>query len=165
MSKLKTPQFMRDINIFVSGLGHLGVSDEFELPKVLFNRETKNAGGFEQEIKDGTFQKMECKLIIEKYSKAMIAALGDGSNASFVIKGSISENGRDISAVATIKGDFDVDFGKWKAKEAIKQTLDIKVKFFELEVDGIQYCQIDVKNMIAIINGKDHLSELRANIQ
>jgi len=164
-SELKVPGFMQDINIFVSSIGHLGVSESVELPKIAFSRESKNAGGFEQEVKVGTFEKMDCKLVIEEYSSNVMEAITDNDAASFVIKGSVSQGGKSVPAVATIRGDFDTDFGSWKAKEAVKQTIEIKVKFFELEINGVQLVQIDTKNMIAKINGTDVLADLRANIQ
>ena len=165
MANLRTPAFIQDINIFVNGIGHLGTSEEFELPKIQFNRETLDKGGFEVDFETGTFSKLECKLVIQEYSSLVAQAMSDSENAYFVVKGSVFKAGVATPAVATIKGDFDLDLGSWKAKEAIKQTIEIKVKFFELEVNGVQHIQLDTKNMIAKINGKDYLSTLRTNIQ
>lgn len=164
MAEIKTPQFIQDINIFANGIGHLGVSDEFELPKIQFNRETLNAGGFETEVKNGTFQKLEAKFVLKQYSKYVIEAMANAENAYFVAKGSVFSDGKAVPAVATIKGDFDLDLGSWKAKEQVKKTIEVKVKYFELEVDGKQFVQLDTKNMIAKINGKDLLAQLRSNI-
>ena len=59
MAEIKTPQFIQEINIFANGIGHLGVSDEFELPKIQFNRETLNAGGFETRDIDPIWQALD----------------------------------------------------------------------------------------------------------
>ena len=165
MATIKNPEFIQDINVFVNGIGHLGTSEEFELPKIQFNRETVDKGGFEIDLQTGTFSKLECKLVIQEYSSLVAQAMSDSENAYFVVKGSVFKAGVATPAVATIKGDFDLDLGSWKAKEAVKQTIEIKVKFFELEINGVQHIQIDTKNMIAKINGKDYLSTLRTNIQ
>lgn len=164
MAEIKAPEFIQDINVFVNGIGHLGVSDEFELPKIQFNRETQNAGGFEIDVKNGTFQKLEAKFVLKQYSKNVIEAMAKSEDAYFVIKGSVFSDGKAVPAVATIKGDFDLDLGSWKAKEQVKKTVEVKVKFFELEVNGKQFVQLDTKNMIAKINGKDLLAQLRSNI-
>jgi uncharacterized protein len=164
MADIKAPEFIQDINVFVNGIGHLGVSDEFELPKIQFNRETQNAGGFEIDVKNGTFQKLEAKFVLKQYSKNVIEAMSKSEDAYFVVKGSIFSDGKAVPAVVTIKGDFDLDLGNWKAKEQVKKTIEVKVKYFELEVNGKQFVQLDTKNMIAKINGKDLLAELRSNI-
>ncbi len=161
---IKVPEFMQEINVFANGIGHLGVSDEFELPKIQFNRESLVIGGFEVDIKNGTFQKLEAKMVLKQYSKNVFEAMANDSTSYFVVKGSVFSDGVAVPAVATIKGDFDLDLGSWKAKENLKQTIEVKVKFFELEVNGKQFVQLDTKNMIAKINGKDLLAELRSNI-
>lgn len=164
MAGIKTPKFMQDINIFANGIGHLGTSESFELPKIAWNRESMEKGGFEIDVKTGIFSKMETKLVIEEYSSNVIAAMADDENSYFVVKGSVYSEGKATPAVATIKGDFDLDLGSWKAKEKLSQSLEIKVKYFELEMNGEQQILIDTKNMIAKINGKDMLAELRSNI-
>lgn len=161
---IKVPEFMQEINVFANGIGHLGVSDEFELPKIQFNRESLVIGGFEVDVKNGTFQKLEAKMVLKQYSKNVFEAMANDSTSYFVVKGSVFSDGVAVPAVATIKGDFDLDLGSWKAKEQLKQTIEVKVKFFELEINGKQFVQLDTKNMIAKINGKDLLAELRSNI-
>lgn len=161
---IKVPEFVQEINVFANGIGHLGVSDEFELPKIQFNRESLVIGGFEVDVKNGTFQKLEAKMVLKQYSKNVFEAMANDSTSYFVVKGSVFSDGVAVPAVATIKGDFDLDLGSWKAKEQLKQTIEVKVKFFELEINGKQFVQLDTKNMIAKINGKDLLAELRSNI-
>jgi len=164
MAAIKVPEFMQEINVFANGIGHLGVSDEFELPKIQFNRESLVIGGFEVDIKNGTFQKLEAKIVLKQYSKNVFEAMANDSTSYFVVKGSVFSDGVAVPAVATIKGDFDLDLGSWKAKEQLKQTIEVKVKFFELEINGKQFVQLDTKNMIAKINGTDLLAQLRSNI-
>lgn len=161
---IKVPEFVQEINVFANGIGHLGVSDEFELPKIQFNRESLVIGGFEVDVKNGTFQKLEAKMVLKQYSKNVFEAMANDSTSYFVVKGSVFSDGVAVPAVATIKGDFDLDLGSWKAKEQLKQTIEVKVKFFELEINGKQFVQLDTKNMIAKINGTDLLAQLRSNI-
>ena len=47
------PQTMRDINIFVDGIGHLGTSAEFELPKINQKKFSQEFGGFERDVLTG----------------------------------------------------------------------------------------------------------------
>jgi len=162
---VQVPEFVQDINVFAGGIGHLGVSDEVELPKIAFTREDISAGGFEKEVLVGTLEKMEAKITVNQYSTSIMEQATKQKEAYFVIKGSIKKGSAAVPAVATIKGDFDIEFGNLKAKEAVKQTLEIKVKFFEFEVNGEQLVQLDADNMIAKIYGVDYLAELRSNIQ
>ena len=57
MSKL--PQSMREINIFVDAIGHLGTSEEFELPKINQKKFSQEFGGFEREVLTGSFEKRQ----------------------------------------------------------------------------------------------------------
>lgn len=167
MSKL--PQSMREINIFVDAIGHLGTSEEFELPKINQKKFSQEFGGFEREVLTGSFEKMEASVTLNEYSAAVYAAMAVGSvtglGVNITVKGSIFQDGKSKQAIATIQGNIDIDDGSWKANEQVKRKLKIAVNVYAMEIDGKQACLFDVNNMIAMIDGVDFLSTLRAQIQ
>lgn len=167
MSKL--PQTMRDINIFVDGIGHLGTSAEFELPKINQKKFSQEFGGFERDILTGSFEKMEASVTLNEYSPAVFAAMAVGNatglGVNITVKGSIYQEGKSLQAIATIQGDIDIDDGSWKPNEQVKRKLSISVNFYAMIIDGKQGCLFDANNMIAIIDGVDYLANLRSHIQ
>lgn len=163
------PQIMTDINIFVDGVGHLGTSDEFELPKIAQKKMTQEFGGFERELETGSFEKMEASITLNEYSASVYAAMAlanvTGAGVNLTIKGSISQGSKKIQALATIQGSIDIDDGKWKAGEKVNRKLKISVWFYAMEIGGKQACLFDTNNMIAIVDGVDFLANLRKHIQ
>jgi P2 family phage contractile tail tube protein len=163
------PQTMRDINIFIDGIGHLGTSEEFELPKINQKKFSQEFGGFEREVLTGSFEKMEANVTLNEYSAAVFAAMALGNvtglGVNLTVKGSIFQDGKSKQALATIQGNIDIDDGSWKANEQVKRKLKISVNMYAMEIDGKQACLFDVNHMIAIIDGVDFLATLRSHIQ
>ncbi len=163
------PQMMKDINIFVDGIGHLGSSDEAKLPTVKFKKETVERGGFEKDVNIGTLEKLEAEFTLSEYSPAVYAAMAlgtaSGLGANFTIKGSITQNGKHIPALATLQGEIEVDDGSWKANSKVERKIKMSVNLFMMSIDGKEAILLDTENMIAMINGVDYLADLRSHIQ
>ena len=166
---MKYPQIMKDINIFVDGIGHLGTSEEIKLPNIKFKTEGFNRGGFEKEISLGTFEKLEAEVTLAEYSPIVFAAMAAGTvtglGVNITVKGSIYQEGKSKQAIATIQGNIDIDDGSWKPNEQVKRKLTMSVNLYAMEIDGKQACLFDVNNMIAMIDGVDFLATLRSQIQ
>lgn len=162
----RLPQTFKDINAFVNGIGHLGVSSSFEPPKIKKSKASKSGGGFEVDYDDGSFEKMESKLELDEYSLSIFEAFSQMKDKKITVKGSIFQDGDSLPVIATIKGEFDIDPGSWKAKEGVKLTIDIPtVTYYKLEINGKEVVLMDTKNMVARIYGVDILEKLRTHIQ
>lgn len=163
------PQTMKDINIFVDGIGHLGTSEEIKLPVIKFKKESMNRGGFEKDVSLGTFEKLEAEAVINELDPivyaAMVAGTATGLGVNITVKGSIYQNGKNIPALATLQGDIEVDDGSWKANEKLQRKIKMSVNLYAMEIDGKQGLLFDTENMIAMIDGVDYLSDLRSHIQ
>ena len=72
---MRLPQIMGDVNIFIDGFGHLGTSEDFELPKINQKKITQEFGGFERDILTGSFEKMEAAVTLKEYSPSVFARL------------------------------------------------------------------------------------------
>lgn len=166
---MKYPQIMKDINIFVDGIGHLGTSEEIKLPSIKFKTEGFNRGGFEKEISLGTFEKLEAEVTLAEYSPIVFAAMAAGTvtglGVNITVKGSILQNGKHISALATLQGEIDIDDGAWKANEKVQRKIKMRVNLYAMEIGGTQAILFDTENMIAMIDGVDYLASLRSHIQ
>ena len=81
------------------------------------------------------------------------------------IKGSITQNGKHIPALATLQGEIEVDDGSWKANSKVERKIKMSVNIFMMSIDGKEAILLDTENMIAMINGVDYLADLRSHIQ
>lgn len=165
---MNAPQFMTDINIFLTAIGHLGTSSSMALPKIETMKDTKQSGGFEKEISTGIFSKLSCECTLDEYSKEIYTALANslkgGKGASIICKGSIMQDGTRIPAVAYLDGGLDFDAGSWEAGKKIEAKMTINPKVYRLEVNGVEVVSIDTENMICIIDGFDYFEDLRKQI-
>ena len=165
---MNLPQTMRDINICVEAVGHLGTSKKFSLPKIEREREGKKAGGFDKQVDTGSFKELSADFELYEYSDIIYEAMSNGLKAGdgvhLTVKGSIFQNGKSIPAIATLKGSIDIDDGDWEADKAIESKLSMKPTVYILEIDGKERVNIDMNAPQAIINGHDYLADLRSQI-
>ncbi|PHO10334.1 hypothetical protein CPG37_04610 [Malaciobacter canalis] len=166
---MKYPQTLTDFNIFIGGIGHLGTSKKVSLPKIEQIRETITAGGFERSVDTGVFKELESEFILSEFSSVIFSAMSDASKTadgiSIEAKGSIFQGGERISIVATFKGSVDIDDGDFEAGKQIERKISMKLNRYILEIDGKEMVMLDTINMIAKIDGKDLLEDLRSHIQ
>ena len=165
---VRTPEKISDVNVFIDGIGHLGVVEEVKLPEIKQKLESVNVGGIERDIQTGIFEKMEAEITLTEYSPivyaAMAANMKKGIPATFICKANIVQGGVKKGVVATIAGDITVTDNSLKGGETAKRTIKVSVRKYVWEVDGKQGVMIDVDNLIAVIDGVDVLEELRKNL-
>lgn len=157
------PQFLAGQTSFVDGIGLLGTATTITLPKVEQMRETIQQGGFERSLGTGVFKAMEAEINYSEYHPAIFDAMNKNS-ATITNKGSIVQNGQKIGVVATFKGQVDIDDGSWETGKKVERKLKIYCDYYSLEIDGKLQVELDVENMIAYIEGTDHLETLRKHL-
>lgn len=159
------PQFLVGMTVFVNGEARLGKGKNVTLPKVEQIRETFKAGGFERSVGTGVFKAMEAEITLTEYHKSVVSVLASLTNESvFVVKGSIKEKNKHIPVVATFKGEIDADDGSWETGKEIERKIKIYIDKYSLEIDGKPHIVLDTENMIALIDGVDHMEKLRKHI-
>jgi len=165
---VRTPEKISDVNVFIDGVGHLGVVEEVKLPEVKQKLESVNVGGIERDIQTGVFEKMEAEITLTEYSPivyaAMAANMKKGLPVVFICKANIVQGGVKKGVVATIAGDVTINDNSLKGGETAKRTIKVSVRKYALEIDGKQGVLIDVDNLVAVLDGVDVLEELRKNL-
>ncbi len=157
------PNTLVGMSVFIEGVGLLGKAKTIALPKVEQMRETFVSGGFERSANTGVFKAMESEINFSEFNSHVARAMNN-DKPSFVIKGSIKQQGRDRPLVATLHGQFDFDDGNLEQGKETERKLKIFVDYYRFELDGKTQVELDVNNMIAIFDGKDHLEVLRKHI-
>jgi len=159
------PQFLVGMTVFINGEARLGKGKTVTLPKIEQMRETFTAGGFERSVGTGVFKAMEAEITLSEYHKSVVGVLANLTNESvFVVKGSIKEKNTNIPVVATFKGEIDADDGSWEAGKEVERTIKIYIEQYSLEINGVTHIALDATNMIALIDGVDHMETLRKHI-
>ena len=166
---------MRDLlkfmNVFVDGYGFAGVASAAEVPKVEVATREFNAAGMSGPI-DVRMARLAnvlmAKLTFEGFDPHLYEALDitEGSTIPFTVKGS-TEDGDGATHAHNIKmrGFIKVlDEGEWKDGEAVPLKLDLSLRYYKRERDGVELFEIDQENMVFRVNGRDQLAEHRTNI-
>lgn len=166
---INVPQIVSGLDIFLDGVGFLGTAQSVTLPKIEEEKQTIEAGGFARSINTGVFKQLEAEFEINEYNPAiftsMIAGKQSGKGVSITLKGSLTQGGKNVSFLATMEGDIDVEDGSFKVKEMAQRKVKMYVDKYILEIDGKQNILFDVPNMVALIDGVDYLETLRKHIQ
>jgi hypothetical protein len=165
---VKLPEKINGVNVFIDGIGHLGVVEEIKLPEIKQKYDSVSSGGFERDVQTGIFEKMDAEISLDEYSAVAFAAMSAnmkmGLPVVFICKANIVQDGTTKGVVATIAGDITINDGTLKTGETAKRTININVRKYAFEIDGKQGALIDVDNLIAVLDGVDILEELRKNI-
>jgi P2 family phage contractile tail tube protein len=165
---MKTPQVMTGVNVFIDGVGHLGVSKTVTLPKITEGSFEISVGGLTRDISNGTLEKLECSFTLAEYSPIVFAALAaqKALESVYIFKANVKEGDTDRAIVAIVKGRIkEIDDGDYEAKKEIERKVTIAATFYALEIDGTQGVMIDANNLIYIVDGVDYLASARQNLQ
>jgi len=168
MSAVRTPEKISNVNVFIDGIGHLGVVEEVKLPEIKQKLESVNVGGIERDIQTGILEKMEAEITLTEYSPVVYAAMAanitKGVPVVFICKAHIVQGGKKKGIIVIIAGDITVTDNSLKGGETAKRTIKVSVRKYVSEIEGKQGAMIDVDNLIALIDGVDILDDLKKNL-
>lgn len=145
-------------NAFVEGIGFLGKVEDFKEPTVK-TQKADTPQGIKQDIR--VLEPLEAEININSINKVAYQAMQKFEKAKFVVKESVVEDGKTVSVMHTMVGSFDVEENSTKVKEAKKKNIKIYPIQYTKEIDGNEVIFVDLENMIARIDGKDILEDIR----
>lgn len=166
---------MRDLlkfmNGFVDGYGYAGVISAAEVPKIEVSTREFNAAGMAGPIEVRMARlanALMAKLTFEGFDPHLYETLDitEGALIPFTIKGS-TEDGDGATHAHNIKmrGFLKVlDEGEWKDGEGVPLKLDMSLRYYKRERDGVELFEIDQENMVFRVRGNDLLAQHRTNI-
>lgn len=166
---------MRDIlkfmNGFVDGYGYAGVISAAEVPKIEVAAREFNAAGMAGPI-DVRMARLAsvlmAKLTFEGFDPHLYETLSinEGSLIPLTIKGSTEDgNGTTHGHSIKMRGFVKViDEGEWKDGEGVPLKLDVSLRYYKRERDGVELFEIDQENMVFRVRGTDQLAAHRTNI-
>lgn len=160
------PRHLRNFSVMIDGRGYAGRADEVTLPTLAIAEQDHRAGGMDAPIGiDMGMEKLELSVTLSDYDEAVIAGFGLlGASIPLVVRGAIQRQGEPAQAVvikcmASLKSRAPGSFGP-----GTKQTtaLTYSLRKYSESINGVEYVNIDIENMIRVINGVDQLASHRA---
>lgn len=145
-------------NAFVEGVGFLGKVEDFKEPSIK-TQKAETPQGIKQDIR--ILEPMEAEINLNSINKVAYSAMQKFERAKFVVKESVVEDGKTRTVTHTMVGSFDVEENSTKIKEAKKRTIKIYPIQYIKEIDGEEVIFADLENVIARIDGKDILEDVR----
>ncbi|GAB6045073.1 phage major tail tube protein [Caminibacter profundus] len=145
-------------NAFVEGVGFLGKVEDFKEPTVK-TQKAETPQGIKQDIR--VLEPMEAEININTINKVAYTAMQKVNKAKFVVKESVIEDGEPKTIVHTMVGSFDIEENSTKVKDAKKKNIKIYPIQYTKEIDGEEVIFADLENVIARIDGKDILEDIR----
>lgn len=166
---------MRDIfkfmNGFVDGYGYAGVISAAEVPKIELATREFNAAGMAGpvDVRLGRLANaLTSKLTFEGFDPHLYEALSprEGTLIPLTIKGSAEDgDGKTHAHSIKMQGFIKLlDEGEWKDGEGVPLKLDLSLRYYKRERDGVELFEIDPVNMVFRVRERDLLAEHRSNI-
>ena len=154
------PGKMKRVNLFVSGLGLLGLVKNVKLPTVKTKKDVINGIN----VDSGLLEPMEFECELTDFNAAMLKEASKLSEATLKVKGEHLNNNTNAKFTATLGGSLDVEMDSLEDGKEFAQKVKMYVNVYNLELDGETIYDIDLQNVIAKIGGKDIYEATRSAV-
>jgi len=154
------PGKMKRVNLFVSGLGLLGLVKNVKLPSVKTKKDVING----VHVDSGLLEPMEFECELTDFNEAMLKEASKLSEATLKVKGDYLKNNVNAKFTATLGGSLDVEMDSLEEGKEFAQKVKMYVNVYNLELAGETIYDIDLQNVIAKIGGKDIYEATRSAV-
>lgn len=163
-----TPQAFTGGNVFIDGIGALGILKSFEPPKLDYDtiEATASIGKYEKVLP--SLKPLTAKIILTDVNAVLLAPLSMLIPKVVYVKKNMTSVGitqKDTQIIATMGGVVKV--GELPQYEMIKEvefSFEMAVYTFSYQVNKVPLIVYDVENSIYMINGIDQFASIRKNI-
>lgn len=156
-------------NLFIDGIGCLGVLKSFEPPKLEQEsiEQTSAIGKFEQVLP--TLKPLSAKFVVSNVDSMYFNTLNAYIPQAIYIKSNLSSGGitkKETQVIATFQGNIKIlELPKFEMNKEAEMSFEMNVYMFSYQVDKVPTIVYDVHNSIYALNGIDQFLEIRKNIQ
>lgn len=163
-----TPQAFTGGNVFIDGIGALGILKSFEPPKLDYDtiEATASIGKYEKVLP--SLKPLTAKITLADVNAVLLAPLSTLIPKVVYVKKNMTSVGitqKDTQIIATMGGVVKV--GELPQYEMIKEvefSFEMAVYTFSYQVNKVPLIVYDVENSIYMINGIDQFASIRKNI-
>lgn len=162
------PRHLRNFQVLIDGRGYAGRADEVTLPTLAITTEEHRAGGMDSPVEvDMGMELMEASVVLSDYDESVIAGFGLlGNGVPITLRGAIQRQGEAAQPVIVkmLAGLKSREVGAFAVGGKQTTTLTYSVRKYAESINGVEYVNIDVENMVRVIGGVDQLASQRAAI-
>ncbi|MCE3037523.1 phage major tail tube protein [Helicobacter sp. faydin-H20] len=163
-----TPQAFTGANVFIDGLGALGILKTFEPPKLEYStiEATASIGKYEKVLP--SLKPLNAKMVLTNINPVLIAPLSTLLPKVLYIKQNMTSTGitqEDTQIIATMGGVIKVgELPTFEMEKEVEFSLEMSVYTFTYQVNKVPLIVYDVVNSVYAINGIDQFASIRENI-
>ena len=163
----RLPRLLKHFNLYIDGEEYAGRADSLTLPSLVFTMEDHRAAGMDgvKRLEMG-MDAMTSTFIISDYTPALISLMGR-DDVPIVARGSVHAQGlvAPEPVVINTRGMFSgIEFAEWRGASKSTQTMTSELSYFRYRQADVEYCEIDVVNMVRKFGGVDQMAQHRTNI-
>jgi len=162
---MSMPRTIRNFNVFVDGVSYFGRATEAKLPQPKIQTDAHRGAGMDGPVGiDIGMEGMTAECTFAEWDPVLLKKLGTQQRLVF----RPAQLGEDTVAadtiIATVGGLITAtETGDLKPGQATGANLKlaVDVRYYRLEINGVEICEIDIVNAKRRIGGVDQLAEMR----
>ena len=161
------PSKLKNMNLFLDGVSHLGVVSEVTVPKLAIKMEEWRGGGMLGPIMiDQGLEKIETEFTLGGLMTSALRQFGATRHDAVLLRfaGAYQEEGAgQVKSVEMIcRGRYsELDFGNAKPGDDTEHKSKLAVSYLKIDIDGRTWIEIDLLGAIFIVDGVDRYAEIR----
>ena len=159
--KRQIPQVIQEGNVYIDGIGYLGVTKKLKLPTIEFEM-IESKGALSTNYTTGMLKATEVEFTVSVLDKNMWVNLGLNSFTNripWLFKASIFQSGKSKT------GDIiSYEVSEFESGKELEVNIKLSAHFVDINVDGVPMVLKDSENMICVIGGVDYMAGVRSNL-
>lgn len=162
------PFKLKQMDMLVEGVGHLAETEEVTVPKLVLKTEDWRGGGMLGPVPiDMGLDKLEFEFSMGGLIETALAQFGKpaiaGSLVRFVGAYQDDQTGATKAVEVVCMGRYtEIDFGNAKVGDNTTHKYKLACSYYRLIVDGVDWIEIDLINMVFLVRGEDRYAAIRA---
>lgn len=160
MARVNIPSRISECNIFVGGLGHLGLVEEMPVPIPKTKKEQQGR----LHVDTGLLEPLEVEFTLRDINENLLIEVARLQDAEITAKGSYKQNAVEKGAIVEYKGSIDIDMDNWKSGEGMSVKVKMYPNVYSLEIENKKLIDVDETNMIAKVGGTDLYEKIARNV-
>lgn len=161
------PSKLKNLNLFLDGISHLGVIEEVTLPKIALKMDEFRGGGMLGPVMiDNGLDKIELEFSLGGISALAAARFGAAQHDAALVRFAGAYQDDSSGAVKAVeivcRGRYaELDWGGAKAGGETAHKYKLAASYYKQTVDGIDWVEIDLVGGKFVVFGQDRYAEIR----
>ena len=163
-----SPQAFTGGNVFIDGVGCLGILKSLELPKFEYSTIEASASIGKYEKVLPSLKPLTAKLTLSSVNAVLLAPLSTILPKVIYVKQNatnVSLTQQDTQIIATFGGVVKVgELPSFEMEKEVELSFEMAIYTFTYQIDKVPVIVYDVENSVFMVNGIDQFASIRNNI-